>query len=301
MNKNLLYFLKIFFAISVIYYLYDKNKISLEFFHNFLNFNQLFFSIFFFMLFYLLSIFRWFYILKKIDKRIKFIECFKYDSSSIIFNFLLPIGEISGEIYRGHLLIKEKNFDKKKAISSIVIDRGSGALSLILLSIFFLPFLFYLKYDSKLIFLIYILIILFLFNLKKILSFLITKTSLKLINYNLNLFKKTILPCILISILSFFFYFTSMIFLSKNLLLEYDNLYKSILIFPLGLLINAIPISPGGIGVGSLGFILLSNYFFLENYIFLENGILALQIFFLLLGMLFFLIFSLIKNKKNIK
>ena len=125
------------------------------------------------------------------------------------------------------------DFDKKKAISSIVIDRGSGALSLILLSIFFLPFLFYLKYDSKLIFLIYILIILFLFNLKKFLSFLITKISLKLINYNLNLFKKTILPCILISILSFSFYFTSMIFLSKNLLLEYDNLYKSILIFPL--------------------------------------------------------------------
>ena len=28
--------------------LYDKNKISLEFFHNFLNFKQLFFSIFFY-------------------------------------------------------------------------------------------------------------------------------------------------------------------------------------------------------------------------------------------------------------
>ena len=71
-----------------------------------------------------------------------------------------------------------------------------------------------------------------------------------------------------------------MMFLYNDILSNNNILYKSILIFPLGLLINAIPISPGGLGIGSLGFIFLSNLFFFENYIFLENSILALQFLF---------------------
>ena len=94
-----------------------------------------------------------------------FFECFRYDSSSIIFNFLLPFGEISGEVYRGYLLSKE-NITKKEAINSLVIDRGSGAITLLILSIIFLPILLFLKFKSYLCFLIYFFILLFLLKLK---------------------------------------------------------------------------------------------------------------------------------------
>ena len=298
MKKKILHFFKITFALVIIFYLYRTNKISLQFFIDFLNFKQLCFCITFFIIFYLVSVFRWFYILKKIDKSIKFSECFKYDSSSIIFNFLLPIGEISGEIYRGYLLHKEKNIDMKRVITSLVIDRGSGAFSLIFMSIFFLPVLFYIKYSSELFFSLYLFIILFFFNLKKFFRFLI-KVFPKLANYDLELLKKVFLPCFFISVISFCLYFISMMFLYNDALSNYNILYKSILIFPLGLLINAIPISPGGLGVGSLGFIFLSNLFFLENYIFLENSILALQFFFLLFGLLSFFISCFLNNSKK--
>ena len=46
MNKNLSHFFKIFFTVSAIYYLHNRYKIFLKFFHNFLNFKQLFFLIF---------------------------------------------------------------------------------------------------------------------------------------------------------------------------------------------------------------------------------------------------------------
>ena len=298
MKKIIFHFFKIFFSFIIVFYLFYINKISLQFFYDFLNFKQLFLSITFFILFYLTSVFRWFYIIKNIDEKIKFIECFKYDSSSIIYNFLIPIGEISGEIYRGYLLNKEKKINMKSTITSIVIDRGAGALSLIFISILFLPYLLYIKYDTKLFFFVYFLIITFFLMIKKFSKILINNYP-KLINYDLKLFQKTILPCLLISIVSFSLYFISMIFLYENLFLDYDILYRSILIFPLGLLINAIPISPGGIGIGSLGFIFLSNFFFMENYVFLENSILVMQINFLLLGLLFFLYFSILKIIKN--
>lgn len=298
MKKKILYFFKILFGIGILFYLHYTNKISIQFFLDFLNFKQLFFSITFFILFYLSSVFRWYCILKNIDKSIKFVDCFKYDSSSIIFNFILPIGEISGEIYRAYLLNKEKKINMKKVIASLVIDRGSGALSLIFISILFLPFLLYLKYETNIFFLTYFLIAFFLFNFKKF-SNLLIKLFSKFIIYDLRLLKKTILPSIVISIFSFSLYFVSMIFLHKSITSNIEILFKSILIFPLGLLINALPISPGGIGIGSLGFIFLSNYFYNDNYIFLENGILAMQIFFLLTGLLFFFFFSFIKFKKN--
>lgn len=298
MKKIIFHFFKIFFSLVIVFYLFYTNKISLQFFYDFLNFKQLFLSITFFILFYLTSVFRWFYIIKNIDENIRFMECFKYDSSSIIYNFLIPIGEISGEIYRGYLLNKEKKINMKSTITSIVIDRGSGALSLIFISILFLPYLFYIKYDTKLFFFVYFLIITFFLMIKKFSRILINNFP-KLINYDLKLFQKTILPCLLISIISFSLYFISMIFLYEDLFLDYDILYRSILIFPLGLLINAIPISPGGIGIGSLGFIFLSNFFFMENYVFLENSILVMQINFLLLGLLFFLYFSILKIIKN--
>ena len=298
MKKKILYFFKIFFGTVVIFYLYYTNKISLQFFSDFFNLKQLFFSITFFILFYLLSVFRWFYILKNIDKNIKFVECFKYDSSSIIFNFILPIGEISGEIYRGYLLNKEKKINMKKTIASIIIDRGSGALSLIFISILFLPFLLYFKYNTYFFFLFYLLVIFFLFKLKKF-SNILLKLFSKFISYDLILLQKTILPCIIISIFSFSLYFISMIFLYENITSNFEILLKSILIFPFGLLINALPISPGGIGIGSLGFIFLSNFFYKENYIFLENGILAMQILFLLIFLILFFYFYLINIKKN--
>ena len=171
-------------------------------------------------------------------------------------------------------------------------------------SLLALPFLLHYKYqDIGLI--LFVGLILFLFFIKKFIKdflfFVLRKFNLirhfkKKINY------KKVLIYIFISLTSFLLYFLALLLLFEIKYIETNVIFLLLLIFPIGLLIIALPISPGGIGVGSASFILLSEFFFSTKYFYLENGILVLQIFFLVLGGLsFLLILFFLVNLLNLK
>ncbi len=303
MNKAFLYILKLLFASILLIYLFKSENLTYDIFLNIFSKTNIFYSLFLFFLFYILSVFRWYYILKNLNTAIKFKECLKYDLSSIIFNYIIPIGELSGEIVRGFYLYNEKKINKKIVILSLIYDRGSGAITLILSSLLALPFLLHYKYqDIGLI--LFVGLILFLFFMKSLiinfLYFVLRKFNLiryfkKKINY------KKIWINIFISLTSFLFYFLALLLLFEIKYIEINIIFLLLLIFPIGLLMIALPISPGGIGVGSASFIILSEFFFGTKYFYLENGILVLQIFFLVMGVLSYLLILLFSKPLKFK
>lgn len=305
LNRLIIYLTKITICVAILNIIFKFNNISIDNLNNFYSINSnLFYIIIFFQVYYLLSVYRWYIILQNLGCNVRFLECLRIDSSSIVFNFLLPTGELSGELYKGYVLHKIKNIPKYKAFISLILDRGFGLIVLLLLSAPSLCYLFFLKYNNPYIILISItFIILIYFIVKKIkIIILFLKNKFKL---DLSHFKiifvfgslKKFFFFIIISFFSLFFLFLMILFTTDVSIISNKLLFNALLIFPIGLIINALPLTPGSIGVGSLGYLFLSNFFFGTNETLLTSGLLIYQLIFLLFGVLVFSINFLINNR----
>lgn len=105
-----------------------------------LNFKKIyiFFGFFVLLLANLIASFRWKFLLCSLGKKISLKEVLSAYSSGLFFNILFP-SFIAGDIFRG-VSISYRHGDAKKIASSVLMDRFSGAIALILVSLLALIF-----------------------------------------------------------------------------------------------------------------------------------------------------------------
>ncbi len=203
----------------------------------------------------LLAFYRWLYILKTLDIKIKFKYYLDYYYLGLFLNQTIPLA-IGGDIVRALLLIKLNNIDAKKAINSAIIDRIFPLVSLTTMFIFMS--VIWIKYVNKNY--IYILMLLILaFILSSRIDF-FKKIYLKFFNrvsslIELNLFNLKDFFCItLIGILGFTLMAYLIFYISSSTgggAKFVDILALSAPIF----LIASLPISIGGWGSREFGMI----------------------------------------------
>lgn len=305
LNRLIIYLTKITICVAILNIIFKFNNISIDNLNNFYSINSnLFYIIIFFQVYYLLSVYRWYIILQNLGCNVRFLECLRIDSSSIVFNFLLPTGELSGELYKGYVLHKKKNIPKYKAFISLILDRGFGLIVLLLLSAPSLFYLFFLKYNNPYIILLSIIFVILIYfivkKIKIIILFLKNKFKLDLSHIKIIFVFGSLKKFFFFTIISFFslfFLFLMILFTTDVSIISSKLLFNALLIFPIGLIINALPLTPGSIGVGSLGYLFLSNFFFGTNETLLTSGLLIYQLIFLLFGALAFTINFLINNR----
>lgn len=254
--------LKIIFLLSIFYYLYNNNHIDLSLFVDLINnplLNLLIIILTFFTIF--LGGYRWYIILRSFNVEISFIKTLKIHYIASFFNNIL-FGTIGGDVLKIHYVIKHSKRNKLKNNLTILIDRIFGFLGLcflgfcstiiLLIQNQLINFLYYLGYF------ILILIILLFF-----LILILRKTNLFLkIKYLYIKHYKNIYLAFVLSILIFFIVHLSTFLISQYILSFNINLNQIFFSNFMSTVVSAIPITPGGIGLGEFTFAFTNKYFF---------------------------------------
>ncbi len=133
MRKNLLLIFRIIVSAAILFVLFkyiDYRRLI----ETYLNSKKIYLLFGFFALFLanLIGVFRWKFLLFSLGKKISFKETLSAFFSGLFFNILFP-SFIAGDIFRG-ATISYRHGDAKKIASSVLMDRFSGAIGLILIS-----------------------------------------------------------------------------------------------------------------------------------------------------------------------
>lgn len=268
MKNRIINLIKIGFIIFIFYYLFKNNHININSLLSFKEnkfLNVLLLIIVFITL--LLGALRWFIILRYSKIKITFIETFKIVYICSFFNNFL-FGNIGGDFLRIFYATKLSKVNKVKNAFTIFVDRLFGLIGLLVLGFFSYINILFSHGEYKI--LIYILPIFFISTLLLIISLKLFKKNTKIINLInfLNLSKKLILFCSLISILLFFTVHFSIFFISNYIFDFQINLNYIFFSNFISSLVGAIPIAPGGIGLSEAAFVFINNSLF---QIYLEN------------------------------
>ncbi len=221
--------------------------------------------------------YKWWIILKKSEYNVPYKMSFCLYTTGLFFNSIMP-GSAGGDIVKGFYLFKfVKSSQRTKALSTIIVDRVIGLHALLIITLYSLASLWVKinKYEEILfIFFMILFLIIFiplliyisLFFSSGILSFL-NKFDNKLLNnfsmimtklynafYTYNENFSTLIFCYILSIINhiiliYCFYIIGIILLESDL--HILDIYVS---SSLSLVINIIPITPGGIGIGESAF-----------------------------------------------
>jgi glycosyltransferase 2 family protein len=275
--------IKLIFVLSVFYYLYKNNHIDLGSFIALKNNTLLnLFLLILILLTLLLGALRWFLILRYSKINIKFIQVFKIIYICGFFNNFM-FGNIGGDVLRIYYATNLSTKNKVKNGFTILLDRFFGLIGLLCLGLISLLimliiskeyiFLLYLFFGILLAMFVFFALFFFLKKYKKFLNLMIF----------LNLNKKLFILGVLISIFLFFTVHISIFFISNFIFDFRISLNHIFLANFFSSLVGAIPITPGGIGVGEAAFVFINNNFF---KIYLDN-LANILIYYRILNLLF--------------
>ncbi len=278
MKNTLSLILKVAVVIGLFYYLNYKGLISWESFQMGIQNYQYFVpGVLILMGCSLLGVIRWQILLKAQEIRLPFLRTLQLHFIGNFFNIALP-GAVSGDLVKAFYIAKESPGDRAKAFGSILLDRIVGTSALVLISVgalwiqkdslsgtpviagvktfiwtagacvfFFYGYLFLMKEDWDPILKVF-------FKLEKISSKL---GSLTRIYQGIRIYQKRkqgVFAALSISILIHLgggfacFEFSRAIFENH---LHASQIY---VVAPLGLLVTAVPLLPGGVGTGHAAF-----------------------------------------------
>ncbi len=299
MKKHLINLAKFLFASSLIYWLFSSGKLSLEAFKNFFSSpEKIFIALLLVGFSILINTLRWQLIIEKIEGRmLSFKDVFTYGWIGLFFSIALP-GIVSGDVIKAILLKKkEKQLSVTKLIASTLIDRifGLAALIMIMGSVSILnystlavtPEIRQIIHINFVFTISLILGVVFLFTNKKfkhsIIEF-IPSSGIKNKLYTLlelieNIKKGFHLYLGLSLISQSIFVFTFYYLMGGEV-----EFMKALTVIPLGFITLALPIAPGGIGVGHVmfehlfltfsiknGAVYFNNYFLLSTIVSLSG------------------------------
>ena len=292
-------FLKIIFLISIFYYLYNNNYFDLSLFIYFIK-NPLLNFILIFLTAFTIFVggYRWYVILKSFDVKISLFKTLKIHYIASFFNNVL-FGTVGGDVLKIHYILRHSDKNKLKNNFTILIDRIFGFLGLSFLGLLsviiiiiqsdqvkFLYYLFYAVSASIILFLIII--------------YIIKKTSffLNIKYFYLKLYKKFFLAFVL-SIVIFFIVHYSTFLISEYILSFNINLNQIFFSNFMSTVVSAIPITPGGIGLGEITFAFTNKYFFDNVLNNLANVIIYLRVIDFIVSLPSLYFYLVYKNEKK--
>lgn len=269
MKNIIIFIIKLFLGISIIYWLYQKGSLDFTLTANFIKHPALFLlCITLGIVKILLNSYRWKRIINNSNnKKIKLKETLNAEWSSLFFSTILP-GTASGDILRVGFLKKEK-LETSFLILTVLFDRFLGFFGLITLALFSsLLFLYFSKPNVLLIPIIltniYIFTLLFILTLlmisiKKDWIFKIVRESPKVTKFFVTIFnffsyKKELFFQVSMSTFSHVLSLFCLWIITNTYSLKEVPLFDIFIIAPLGLLAQVIPLTPSGIGIGHAAF-----------------------------------------------
>ncbi len=279
MKKNIKFLIiiaiKIFFVFICFYYLLNNNFVDFSTLIPFLfkDFNILIILFCFTLITIFLAAIRWHLILKSLNFEIDFKRVLEIVYIGTFFNNLL-IGGYGGDAMRLYYIFKASE-EKKLILSlSVFVDRLIGFFGLSLIGIIFLFQILDINeiYDLLihninkiyllLFFIVFFLLIIsfFIFNFFKKIREILIKFIYFLINNKFIFFKCLILSVILFGIVNLSVYLISDSIFNFDIDLKQIFFSNSVTV-----VMNSLPITPGGFGVGELSFIKLNNLFIDSN------------------------------------
>lgn len=134
MNKKLLIFLRLIVTVAVLFALFKfiPYKNLVEIYKN-SHKGYIIFSFFIFVCCYITAVLRWKFLLSSLGIRISLREAVYSYFSGIFFNLFFP-SFVAGDIFRG-FSISYRYGEPAKVASSVLLDRFSGSIALILLAV----------------------------------------------------------------------------------------------------------------------------------------------------------------------
>jgi len=266
--------LKFLLILGIFYYLFKNYDISFnKLLH--INLNENIFIIILVLslisLTYFIGAFRWWLILKSFNYKVSFQYILQVTYIGAFFNNVL-FGAYGGDIVKGYYIYKFSN-NSIKTVLTIIIDRIFGFIGLVVIGItsfvIFIDeeFFKYLinNFYLLIVFIIVLSILLFLsyFFFKKNFLKLFNKIKNYINSFLLYVKKNRILFLLYIalSIGIFFSVHLSVFFISDIIYSFKIGIEKIFLINFFTTIVNVLPISPGGLGVGELIFVKANNFF----------------------------------------
>ena len=270
-RKTLFFGFKIFLALFLLSYLLKTQQLDLKRVQRgFQNFPWILLSLILLGGNIGVSIFRWQLLLRTQGIKMGYWKALKLSFIGFFFNTFMP-GSVGGDVVKAYYIAKKQNRKRFASVSSIFVDRMIGLFSLLLLACItiFLHFSFF-SQQKELTYLLYfvtasvalgfLLLFLFLFcplpSLSSTVPSSLFSKLLHRLRESLELYQKKKLYLFLGILLSLFaqsLTILSFFFLGLALGEKVDLVFYFTLV-PLGLVIQAIPISFGGWGVGELAF-----------------------------------------------
>lgn len=276
-KKNMLLIVKIAIASSILFFLFHNAQIKITLFTNLLHHPLLLStSIIMILLTVLLGAQRWNLLNSAQHINLGLIRTITPTYLGVAFNNLLP-GAIGGDLIRSYYLFKKFSDKKSTALISIFLDRMLGFLGLIILifsviishanqlheerGLYYLLFLFSIFCISIL---ILFLLLMILPQRLGVISWLenryshnrLTKSFISLLKAmrNYQLPKMIIFQGLLLSVIIQLIATMTIIVIAKMMALPSISLADYIIAFSITQVVNLIPVTPGGIGIGEMAF-----------------------------------------------
>lgn len=315
MKKIIINVAKVLLVSSILYYLVSNERLNFERLTLFWENSSVLFTVLGVLVFAVVPMvtLRWWLLLKGIGLKVHIVRVYMLTWIGNFFNLALP-GNVSGDFVKGYYIIQVQGEKRKTlAFSTLLIDRLVGLFGLIVMafSALMINFEFVQKHDAFVpisiaisgLFLgtiVFYLIVLFPFEknkdpfvylLDKIPGEkLATKIYLAFKSYQHQ--KMVLLLTLLISIL--IHSIVAILFFQISMMMGVINLDISaqFLIMPIGLITIAIPLAPGGVGVGHAAFDQLYQLIGVSGGADIFNLFVFIQLFVYLLGSVPYLFYS---------
>lgn len=314
-KKTIVNVLKLALVVGIFYYLIANDRLNFERLLLFGEHPEVLFTLVVVLTFWIvpLAAFRWWLLLRAIGLPVPWTRANLLTWIGNFFNTALP-GAVSGDVVKGYYIIQAQEKEgKTPAFATVLIDRFVGLFGLIVMAFFALVFnLNLIAGQPVLIPLVWTICVLFaatiLFYVIVIFPFKEEKDPFACLLSNLpgkkwtvNAYrafkiyqhqKLTLVVTLLMSIIlhsSVAFLFFQ---IARMLGVEELNLATQFIIMPLGLIVVALPITPGGVGVGHLAFGELYRYVGISEGADIFNLFIIVQLTVFLLGVIPYLLHS---------
>ncbi len=269
--------LKLCLTLGIIGFLVQSGRLNFSRLLLFMNSPKILFSLLFVLLVFSipLTAFRWWLLLRAIQIKLPLRRAYSLTWIGNFFSATLP-GAVTGDLVKGYYIVKlDRSEGKTKALMTLVIDRATGLFGLIVMAFFALIFNWDLifsqpKLQPLALFIValffsiavFYTIILFPFaegkdpfirlfkKLPKSEIFLKVYNTFKLYQHHWRTLAVTLGISIIVHTLSAILFFL----VARMLGMEQIDLPTQMFIMPIGLITTAIPIAPGGIGIGHAAF-----------------------------------------------
>ncbi len=265
--------LKLSLTVGIIVFLVQSGRLNFSRLLMFLESPRILLTLLFVLLVFSIPItaFRWWLLLRALQIRLRMRQAYLLTWIGNFFNTTLP-GAVTGDLVKGYYIFKlDRGEGKTKALMTLIIDRATGLFGLIVMAFFSLIFNWQLIFSQPnlqplALFIIalfigitvFYTIILFPFaegkdpfirlfsKLPKSELLLKVYNTFKLYQYHWRTLALTLCVSIAVHSLSAFLFFL----VARMLGMDKIELATQMFIMPIGLITTAIPIAPGGIGIG---------------------------------------------------